>query len=115
MEYPRLIESNLRGYLQEKLYLCHQNKANLYVWVFNAGIFLAFCIILGLVLYFKRRSMDVPEYVKQEKMLQEQNYILSKIRDYQNYEKRKRQESSMITDLPFTYDPNAGLGMGPGF
>lgn len=111
MEYPRLIESNLRGYLHEKLYICHQNKATLYVWAFNIGIFLAFCTILGLVLYFKRRSMDVPEYVKEEKMLREQNYILSKIRDYQNYEKRKRQESTMITDLPFTYDPNAGLGL----
>jgi hypothetical protein len=114
MEYPRLIESNLRGYLQEKLYLCHQTKANLYVWVFNVGIFLAFCIILGLVLYFKRRSMDVPEYVKEEKMLREQNYILSKIRDYQNYEKRKRQESSMITDLPFDLRPQCRVGHGPG-
>jgi len=111
MEYPRLIEANLRGYLQEKLHLCHENMATLYVWTFNIGIFLAFIIALGLVLYFKRRSMDVPEYVKQEKMLREQNYILSKISDYQNYEKRKRQETSMITDLPFTYDPNVGIDM----
>jgi len=42
-------------------------------------------------------------------MLRDQNYVLYKIRDYQNFEKRKRQENTMITDLPFTYDPNAGL------
>ena len=111
MEYPRLIESNLRGYLHEKLHMCHQTKATLFVWTFNIGIFLAFCLILALVLYFKRRSRDIPEYEKEEKMLREQNYILSKIRDYQNYEKLKRQESSMITELPFSYDPNAGLEM----
>jgi hypothetical protein len=109
MEYPRLVESNLRGYLQDTLYRCHQNKTTLYVWVFNIGIFLAFILVLGCVLYFRRRTKDVPKHEKDAQMLKEQNYVLSKIRDYQNYEKKKRQEATMITDLPFTYNPNEGL------
>ena len=109
MENPRRVESNLRGYLQETLYNCHHYKQTMYVWAFNLGIFFFFVVIIGFILYFRRRSKYIPEYEKEEKMLREQNYILSKIRDYQNYEKRKRQESSMITDLPFSYDPNMGV------
>jgi len=107
--FPRLIDANLRGYLQETLRRCHQNKTTLYVWTFNLGIFLAFVLLVGSVLYFRRRSKDVPEYIKEQQQLVEQNYVLSKIREYQNYEKRRRQETSMITDLPFTYDPNVGV------
>jgi hypothetical protein len=111
--YPRLVESNIRSYLHETLHKCHQHKATMYVWTFNIGLFLLFTITLGLILYFRRRTQDIPEYEKEAQSLKTQNYILSKIRDYQNYEKRKRQESSMITDLPFTYDPNAGLEFPP--
>lgn len=109
MEYPRLVESNIRGYLYNTLHKCHEYKTSLYVWTFNVGIFLGFCTVLGLILYFRRRSKFVPDYEKEAQMLRDQNYVLSKIRDYQNFEKRKRQENTMITDLPFTYDPNAGL------
>jgi hypothetical protein len=105
MEYPRLIESNVRNYLSSSLGKCHEYKSKIYSWTFNIAVFLGLVIIIGSILYF-RKKRDIPEYEKQEKMLREQNYILSKIREFQMDQKR---QTSMITDLPFTYNPDAGL------
>ena len=113
MEYPRLIESNVRHYLGYSLGKCHEYKSQIYSWVFNIGIFFVFVITVGLVLYFKKRR-ELSPWEREEKMLREQNYILSKIREYQIDQKR---HSSMITDLPVVgegggglrYDPDAGL------
>lgn len=105
MEYPRLIESNVRGYMSYTLSKCHEYKSRLYSWSFNIGVFLVLVITIGMVLYL-RKKRQIPESEKQAKMLQEQNYILSKIREYQMDQQR---QSTLITDLPFTYNPNAGL------
>lgn len=110
MEYPRLIESNVRYYLGRSLGKCHEYKSQIYSWVFNIGVFLVFVITLGVVLYLRKRR-ELPPWEREEKMLREQNYILSKIREYQIDQKR---QSSMITDLPVVggglkYDPDAGL------
>lgn len=106
MEYPRLIESNVRNYLHDTLHRCHQHKSDIYSWVFNIGLFLMFCLFFGTILYLRRRQRDVPEWEREAKMLREQNYILSKIRNYQMDQKR---QTTMITDLPFTYNPDSGL------
>lgn len=105
MEYPRLIESNVRFYLSQTLGKCHEYKTRIYGWSFNIGIFLALLITIGVVLYL-RKKRQIPECEKQQRLLEEQNYILAKIREYQMDQKR---QSTMITDLPFTYNPNAGL------
>lgn len=106
MEYPKLIESSVRNYLYDNLHRCHEYKSNIYSWVFNIGLFSIFCFIFGIILYFRWKRRNVPEWEREEKMLREQNYILSKIRNYQMDQKR---QSTMITDLPFTYNPDVGL------
>ena len=108
MEYPRLIESNVRMYLTNSLNSCHEYKSCIYSWALNIGVFTLFVLTLGLILYL-RRKREIPEHERQAKMLKEQNYVLSKIREYQMDQKR---QSTLITDLPlppsaahFRYDP----------
>lgn len=102
MEYPRLVESNVRAYLYNSLNRCHEYKTTIFSWTFNIGLFLGFIFIIGAILYL-RRKRELPPWEKEAKMLQEQNYVLSKIKEYQMDQKR---QSSMITDLPFTYNPD---------
>ena len=107
MEYPRLIESNVRHYLHDTLHRCHEYKSNIYSWAFNFGLFFFFCLIFGTILYLRWKQRNISPWERDEKMLREQNYVLSKIRQYQMDQKR---QSTMITDLPFTYNPDIGLG-----
>ena len=105
MEYPRLIEPRVRGYLYDTLHKCHEYKTTFYSWVFNITMFVIFILTISTVLYFCKKKQLTPQE-KAEKMLSDQNYVLSKIRQYQMDQKRK---STMIIDLPFTYNPDAGL------
>jgi len=102
MEYPRLVEANVRSYLYGTLNKCHEYKATIYSWTFNIGIFVVLVGVIGLVLYCCRKR-ELPPWEKEAKMLREQNYVLSKIKEYQMDQKR---QSSLITDLPFTYTPD---------
>ena len=76
MEYPRLVESNVRAYLYSTLNRCHEYKSKIYSWTFNIGIFVGLVVIIGLILYLKRKR-ELPPWEKEAKMLQEQNYVLS--------------------------------------
>jgi hypothetical protein len=105
MEFPRLIETNVKNYLFDNLQKCHEQKTILYSWILNISIFTIFCIILFTVLYFCRKRKLLP-YELEEKQLKEQQYVLSKIREYQMEKTKKPQTMSAITNLPFTYNPD---------
>lgn len=100
---PRLIDSTFQNYMYNTLQKCHQYKVNIYTWVFNIIIFVLFVSITSVVLYFCYKKKLTPEEQKQ-KMIRDQEYILSKIRYYQN--ERIKSQSSNITDLPHIYNPN---------
>ena len=97
MEYPRLIETNVRNYIQTSLESCHTHRIRLYSIAFNIGVLLLFIIIGGLALYYCYNKKETP-YEKRQKMLRDQEYILSKIRYYQHTQKERT--SSYITQLP---------------
>jgi hypothetical protein len=120
MEYPRLIESGVRNYFHNALNKCHEYKSNIYSLTFNIGVFLVLVLTISIVLYFRKKG-EMKPWEKEAKMLREQNYILSKIRQFQQDQKR---QSTLITDLPtnvsgiapreadfptFVYNPDAGL------
>ena len=95
MEYPRLIEPNVKTYLFSTLQQCHDRKELFYTWVFNAILLLIIVLVVGSVLYYCRKRKLTP-YEQSEKMRKEQEYVLSKIRQYQTIKKQ-----SPITDLPY--------------
>jgi len=93
MEYPRLIEPNVKNYLFSTLQQCHDRKEVFYAWIFNAILLVIIILVVGSVLYYCRKRKLTP-YEQSEKMRKDQEYVLSKIRQYQTVKKQ-----SPITDL----------------
>jgi len=97
---PSLIENNTRSYLQQVLQKCNQHRASIYQFSLNIGVFIIFTIVLCSVLYSCYKSKKTPEEIKQ-KELEDQAYVLSKIRHYKQ-ERQYIASRSTITGLPVT-------------
>jgi len=97
MDAPRLIEPNIKNYLFNTLSKCHVTRVNIYYIVWNVAILLAFLGVGGAVLYYcyKKKPSD---YEAHQKLIKDQEYILSKIRFYQGEQLSK--STSNITHLP---------------
>ena len=101
MSFPQLIENSASYYLHQTLQKCHENRVTFYYYVLNILVLLLFAGIVGFTLYYcyTNKPTDIE---KQQKLLQDQEYVVSKIRYYQEEVKQtKEQNSSYITDLPF--------------
>lgn len=98
---PRLIENSAKNYLFQTLQKCHTNRVSIYYYALNFGVLFLFVGIVGLILYYCSKK-KLSDYEKQQKMLKDQQYVLSKIRYYQQ-DKKERQQSQVsgITDLPY--------------
>ena len=95
MEYPRLIEPTVKNYLFSTLQQCHDRKELFYVWIFNVGLLCIMVLVVGSVLYYCRKRKLTP-YELSEKERKDQEYVLSKIRQYQTVQK-----TSPVTNLPY--------------
>jgi len=100
---PRLIESGASTYMKYILNKCHETRTHIYLNSLNIIVFLVFCFIFGLALYYCYRRKLSPDQ-EAEKMLKDQEYILSKIRFYKEHQKHIS-NSAKITQLPNTLDP----------
>lgn len=101
MDGPKLIEPSAQNYLFNTLQQCHNNRINVYFYALNIGVVLLLVLVFGGALYYcsKRKLSD---YERKQNLLKDQDYVLSKIRVYQEDKKNIRQaQSSGITDLPF--------------
>lgn len=83
MEVPRLIENTARYYLSNTLTQCHSYRVQIYYYVLNIGVFLAVVLGVGTVLYYSNKG-KMTDYEKQQKLYQDQQYVLSKIRYYKD-------------------------------
>lgn len=106
---PKLIDEQTKNYLYHTLNKCHHMRVKYHTIILNVGIFLLFCSVLGGILYYLYISKPT-ENDKQNKMMKDQEYILSKIRYYQEQQQRIASSASSysttITDLPIV--PNVG-------
>jgi hypothetical protein len=101
MDNPRLIENSAKNFLFQTLQTCHYNRVSIYYYTLNIGILVLFFGIFGAVLYYSYKNKLTP-YEMQQKMMRDQQYVLSKIRYFQ--EDRKNMENtqvSSITNLPY--------------
>ena len=94
---PILIEPGVKYFLNETLKQCREFKEKYYNMLFNVGLFIGIFCILGITLIIKYKGKITPEE-KEEKDNQKKQYILSKIRNYQ--EARIRSQQELITGLP---------------
>ena len=94
---PMLTEPGVKYFINETLKQCHQYKEKYHNLNFNIGLLVVFFIILGILLLYKYKGKLTPEEIE-EKKLQKKQYILSKIRNYQDAKTRAQQK--LITGLP---------------
>ena len=98
MDTPRLIETGAKSYMSNILNKCHDNRVNIYLYALNCGVLLLFVFITGLTLYYCHKTKNTPQE-NYQKMVNEQDYILSKIRYYKEHQRNIASKTS-ITGLP---------------
>ena len=100
-EQPRLIEPYIKYVVDSTLQKCHNHRVKIYNWLFNLCIFLVFIGTFSGGLYYCYKKKLTPEE-RYNKMMKDQNYILSKIRFYQNekIKQRENDRTTNITNLP---------------
>jgi hypothetical protein len=94
---PVLTEPGVKYFLHQTLKQCHVVREKFHNTVFNIGLFIAFLIILGLILLYKYKGKLTPVEIAR-KNKEKQQYILSKIKNFQEVKRRAHQE--LITGLP---------------
>ena len=96
VQIPSLIDEGVKNFLCEKLLICHDYKMTIFSYLMNSIYLIALVTVFIIILYISRNPKLTP-YEKALKMQKDQEYIVSKIRDYKQ---EKKIYSSIITDLP---------------
>jgi hypothetical protein len=94
---PALTEPGMKYFLSHTLKQCHITRNKFHNLIFNVGLFISFLLVLGLILLYKYKGKATP-MEQDQKNNQKQQYILSKIKTFQETKKRMHQE--LITGLP---------------
>ena len=94
---PVLTEPGVKYFLNETLKQCHSIKMKYNNFLFNISLTVFFFVILGIFLIYKYKGKPTEEE-RQEKEIEKQQYILSKIKNFQLDKLRTQQ--SLITGLP---------------
>jgi hypothetical protein len=94
---PSLIEPGVKYFLNETLKQCHVIRNNFHNMIFNVGMLIAFIIIIAIILLYKYKGR-ISSADLAKKNLEKQQYILSKIKNFQEAKRIAHQE--LITGLP---------------
>ena len=94
---PLLVEPGIKYFLHETLKKCKEYKEQYNNYLYNAGLFIFFMLILGAILLYKYRGKLSTEEMQQRDREKKQ-YILSKIKNFQDAKRIAHQE--LITSLP---------------
>jgi len=94
---PILIEPGVKYFLNETLKQCREFKNTYHNTLFNILLLIIFFTILGILLLVKYKGKLTPAE-KAMKNRDKQQYILSKIKNFQDAKKLAHQE--LITGLP---------------
>ena len=97
LQPPILVEPGVKYFLNTTLKQCKDFKEKYHNVVFNIGGFLLFIVVLaGILIYKYKGKLNNSE--KRQLELQKQEYILSKIKNYQDAKRKESQD--LITGLP---------------
>jgi len=97
IQKPSLVEPGIKYFLNKSLKNCHEIKETYHNYVFNIGMLFLFLIVVIAILFYKYKGKLTP-IQKKEKDIETQNYILSRIKNYEISKKKARDE--LITGLP---------------
>jgi len=94
---PLLIEPGMKYFLNETLKQCHTFKVSHNIMMFNISLFVGFMVVLGVILLIMYKGKLTPKEIE-IKEREKKQYILSKIKNYQNAKLLESQ--NLITGLP---------------
>ena len=94
---PMLTEPGVTYFINETPKQCHKFKENYQHLILNIVLFIMFFVILGVLLLYKYKGKLTPEEIEQKELVKKQ-YILSKIRNFNDSKIKSQQE--LITGLP---------------
>lgn len=97
-DIPKLVEPNVRYFIDNSLKSVHEYKMNTYTFFLNFTAVALFVLVFGGILYYRYKSKPTP-YEIQQKMKRDQEIVMSKIQMYQD--DRKRSNFSDMTKMPF--------------
>ncbi len=95
---PKLIDQSMKWVIHDTLLRVHSQKAILYSWILNITVFVLFVSVFGLTLYVCYKGRPT-EYEKYKRRIEDQKFVLNKIRFYTEHMAKKREKES-ITQLP---------------
>lgn len=98
---PKLIENDIKHSLFHSLQMCHNTRANRYVFTWNIAIFLIFIAVFGFALFLcaKNKKNNVEN---RKKIESDQKYILNKIRELRELDSYRNQMNT-LTKLPTSH------------
>ena len=96
MDGPKLIENNVRHYVINSLYMCHENRIKRYSTILNVSFLLIFIVSFIMLFYFCWKNRLTPDQ-QYEKLCKSRMYVKNKIRNHQIDEAKKH---VTITKLP---------------
>jgi hypothetical protein len=74
-----LTEPGIKQYFQDSFQKCKEYKLNYYTTVVNIGLFIAFVLIVSVVLYMRKKEKLTPQQ-KRKKDEEDRLYIIQKIK-----------------------------------
>lgn len=95
---PNLIEIGVKSFLNHTLKKCNDFKMKYFNTLYNFILFVFFILILTMILFFKYKG-KITNDEKEMKDIEKKNYILSKIRNYQ--QNKLQQQQMLISGLPY--------------
>jgi len=109
---PKLIDESAKYYLDGALKKSHQIRVKYHRIIWNSGLVFTFCFIVGAFLYYRYTHRPTASDVNY-KLIKDQEYVLSKIRWFQEENQRIQNESlqktgAEITGLPVVH-PGAAI------
>jgi len=105
---PNLVDASAKIYLANALHKSHNIRVKYHSIIWNGGILFICLFFLGAFLYYrythKQSSID-----RQYKLISDQEYVLSKIRYFQEQNRRIQESAKItpgaeITGLPVKHD-----------
>lgn len=103
--FAHLVENETYAALHASLHQCHSVKMNIFSIVMNVAIVLLVVGGFGYFLY-SRYTERPTEFQRRQKLMRDQQYVIHKIRTYQDYE-RQKQKLFAAKDVKFVESQEA--------
>jgi hypothetical protein len=101
---PKLIETNVKSYVQIVLNKCNENRVRLYSYVLNGLILVTFIgVVTGVLWYCHSTKLSPKERIM--KFRRDQEYVLTKIRQFQMEKNAQREQFSRLVNRVKTSEP----------